>query len=63
MMGCPIPKAMDGRVLREIFLPGSEPDERATMWTDSEPKAQPKKGMTEEEDATIAERLQNLGYI
>jgi predicted AlkP superfamily phosphohydrolase/phosphomutase len=63
MMGCPIPKAMDGRVLREIFPPGSEPDERATMWTDSEPKAQPKKGMTEEEDATIAERLQNLGYI
>ena len=36
MLGLPVPRYMDGRVLTEIFKPGSEPAERPVRYTDYE---------------------------
>ncbi len=62
VMGCPVSKDMDGRILGEIFSPGSEPDKRPIKRTDLEPETQSESDMTEDEDATVAKRLHNLGY-
>jgi predicted AlkP superfamily phosphohydrolase/phosphomutase len=62
VMGEAVPRDTDGRVLREIFQPGSELD-RAVMYQESETGNKDTMSFTEEESQAIQERLRNLGYI
>jgi predicted AlkP superfamily phosphohydrolase/phosphomutase len=63
LLGLPVPRDMDGRVLTEIlderFLAS-----RHVEYTDetSEPSP-PKRGLTEEEEEQVTDRLRGLGYV
>lgn len=64
LLDLPVPKDMDGRVLKEIFKEGSAPAKREV--TSYEPKIQRKDvliEMPEEDERRIEERLRSLGYL
>jgi predicted AlkP superfamily phosphohydrolase/phosphomutase len=59
MLGLPVPADMDGRVLVETLKQPGTVRSGASAERDREPGP----GYSEEEEAEIAERLKNLGYI
>ena len=64
-MGLPIPKDMDGRVLKEAFLPRYL-KENPIQFEEASGAEGPNtifEGYSKEESEKIAERLKNLGYI
>jgi len=63
LMNCPVPEDMDGHVLSEIFAPESAPARRAVSQMEAATAVQRKTDLTEEDTATITERLRNLGYL
>ncbi len=63
LMGCPVPKDMDGRVLSEIFMPESEPARRAVTWMEALTAPNQEGDLAEEEAAVVVERLRDLGYL
>jgi predicted AlkP superfamily phosphohydrolase/phosphomutase len=61
-LGEPVPRCADGRVLQEVFAPGTEPSECTIKRTDdgtSEPDAESDEISYE----AVEERLQGLGYL
>lgn len=62
--GIPIPKDMDGRVLREIFEENSNLAKTPTVYQDIEKRSlKNKEAFTDENEERIKERLRKLGYI
>ena len=62
LMNLPVLAAMDGRVLREAFKPGSEPAQRPIQVVGGEGIGMGS-GLTTEEEAEIRERLRAMGYL
>lgn len=63
LFGLPVPKDMDGRVLREVLKPGSEPHSRDIRYK-GESKYQPGKAVEDEKsEKEIKEKLRKLGYL
>lgn len=62
-LGVPIPDTMDGRVLSELFSPGSIPEPRKSA--PSEPSAKDALGASysPEDESTVEGRLRGLGYL
>lgn len=60
MLGLPVPKDMDGRVLQEVFIQGD-----AVKYQEGDTSISPRKkpSYSDEEEAQITERLKNLGYL
>lgn len=65
ILGVPIPKDMDGRVLKEIFEKESELARKPVLYQEMEEKrlARRKKGFKSEDEKKIKERLRELGYL
>jgi predicted AlkP superfamily phosphohydrolase/phosphomutase len=66
LMGLPIPKDMDGRVLKDAFLPQyltENPIQFEEESKEDEGSSTIFEGYSKEESEKIAERLKNLGYI
>lgn len=62
IMNVPIPSDMDGRVLKEIFKPRSDPAKRDIKYV--EPSVEkPKRRLRRKEKKELEERLRALGYI
>lgn len=61
LLGRPIPRVLDGRVLEEIFVspPQISFEESETLL----PEGNGRPGFTEEESAQVEERLRTLGYL
>jgi hypothetical protein len=55
ILGLPIPRVLSGRVLEEIFEPGSA--------NSVQPRYQAESGLTPEEEALLVDRLGALGYL
>jgi predicted AlkP superfamily phosphohydrolase/phosphomutase len=55
ILGLPIPRVLSGRVLEEIFEPGSA--------NSVQPRYQAESGLTLEEEALLVDRLGALGYL
>lgn len=63
MMGLPIPREMDGRVLKEIFKEESTPSKRSIRYTkDMKERNRPSK-LTKEEEEKIIKKLRAMGYL
>jgi len=65
VVGLPVPKSMDGRVLSELFTPQFQ-EERPVTFEESRSKEEPKshKGVySTKEESAIEERLRGLGYL
>jgi predicted AlkP superfamily phosphohydrolase/phosphomutase len=65
VMGLPVPKSMDGKVLSELFTPQFQ-EECPVTFEESRSREEPKsdKGVYNmEEEALIEERLRGLGYL
>ncbi|MBN1584492.1 MAG: alkaline phosphatase family protein, partial [Anaerolineae bacterium] len=62
VLGVPVPRAMDGHVLTDMFQDGNE---RVIEYQDGEASSaeEPAHQFTEEEQQAIEERLRGLGYI
>lgn len=66
LMGIPIPENMDGSVLREAIEPSllrKRPTAKAPFSAEQQGTGPQGTGYTEEETASIRERLKDLGYI
>jgi predicted AlkP superfamily phosphohydrolase/phosphomutase len=62
--GVPIPADVDGRVLREVWAPESEPACREVQRAGGEAVRPPREAeYSEEEERLIEERLRGLGYV
>ncbi len=59
----PIPREMDGKVLKEIFLPGTNPSERKVMFQEVSEDRIRSYQMSKEEEERVTKRLRELGYI
>jgi len=63
LFGLPVPKDMDGNVLKDIFRPGSEPAKRKVKYCEPLKRKDVKeKTLSEKEHKKIKERLKALGY-
>lgn len=62
-MGIPIPKDMDGRVLKEIFKKGSEPAKREVEFQDPLERKRRGTEIEKRHEEEIKERLRDLGYL
>ena len=65
LLGVPVPKEMDGRVLEEAMLPVLHDDLHITYDTQEglRPELTPVAEMSPEDEEILLTRLQNLGYI
>lgn len=66
LIGAKLPRDLDGKVLRQIFRPGSIAASREVKYLESSSLDMGEKGqtgITEEEEALLRQRLHNLGYI
>ena len=67
MFGLPIPKDMDGKVLKKIFKPNSEIAKRKVRYVDPNyyrvVKRRRKVRTGKKDEELIKERLRALGYI
>ncbi|MGB2705437.1 MAG: alkaline phosphatase family protein [Candidatus Omnitrophota bacterium] len=64
VLGVPIPDDLDGRVLREIFEPGSPYAEQETRYQGpSVIEREEKKAYSKREEEKVKKRLEALGYI
>lgn len=62
LMGCPIPRDMDGRVLVEM-IEDSVVASRAPAYQEPASLAQPPAPLSSDEDQQVVERLRELGYL
>jgi len=62
LMGLPIPKNMDGRLLWEVLRQGMD-TERPPIYVDSEDFQESVEGLSPEEGEMVKEQLRQLGYI
>lgn len=62
LMGCPIDKQIDGRVIKEIFAEDSKPYQEGPEYTSGQ-NEKTKEGMSKQEEEKIKQRLKNLGYL
>ena len=63
LFGLPVSTNTDGRVLHEVFAPGSSAS-AAVRYTDDAGKAgEMGSGLTTEEEELVMERLKELGYV
>lgn len=64
LFNLPIPKDIDGRVLKEIFKNNSDVNTREVKYSEPKRRQEMKAGkLKEEEKKIIRERLKNLGYV
>jgi predicted AlkP superfamily phosphohydrolase/phosphomutase len=63
MYGLPVPEDMDGRVLKEIFRPGSEPARREEKKQKPSNLRSTEKKINKKDEERIKESLRALGYI
>jgi len=68
MMNMCVPRDMDGRVLKEIFRPHSEPVRRKVIYLDEKEKIgarvlKEEEPFTKEDEEKVKERLRRLGYL
>ncbi len=63
MFGLPVPEDMDGRALKEIFRPGSEPAEQKVSYTEPDREKRERHMQKKEDEEKIKQRLKDLGYI
>jgi predicted AlkP superfamily phosphohydrolase/phosphomutase len=64
LLGIPILEDMDGRVLKEIFIEGSEPSQREIRYQSPPKKLRKKKHeISKEESELLKDRLRALGYL
>lgn len=63
LLGAPAPAAMDGRVLLDIFQPGSPPRQRDVAWDETIYDATAGAELTPDEQAQIEKQLRDLGYL
>jgi arylsulfatase A-like enzyme len=66
MIGCRIPKNVDGKVLLNMFRKDSEPAKRNVQFEKREKKLKTTRRareVTRDEEEKILERLRELGYI
>ncbi len=63
VLGVPLPDDLDGRVLKEVFRPGSRYAEREIRYQGASAISADKATYSEEEEAKIRERLKALGYV
>ncbi|MFQ5821165.1 MAG: alkaline phosphatase family protein [Candidatus Heimdallarchaeota archaeon] len=63
MMRLPVPKDMDGKVLKEIFKEGSDPARRAVKYEDYEETIGERDTRFISRKEEIKERLRKLGYL
>lgn len=65
IFGVPIPRGIDGRVLREIFQEDSNLAKKTVTYEKKEKQARPRDDQyySEEEKKIIVERLKDLGYV
>jgi len=63
VMGVPLPKDVDGRVLREIFKDKSDPAERLIQYQEGVEEKKKELRAGEEEERVIKDRLRSLGYL
>lgn len=63
MFGLPVPKDIDGRVLKEIFKKSSEVAKRRVKYSEPEEVRTEKYRLSEKEEMVIKERLKALGYL
>jgi len=64
ILGVPIPKDMDGKVLKEIFRPNSDCFKRESIFQEPlDEKEKKEYRWSEEEEEEIQERLKKLGYM
>jgi predicted AlkP superfamily phosphohydrolase/phosphomutase len=66
MLGVPLSSEMDGRVLHEIFSPGSGPAKAAVRYLDGEEGTKRKgkgEAISEDDEEKVKERLKALGYL
>jgi len=63
MLGLPVPEDMDGRVLKDIFTPGSHPQKNKPRFTKPEVMARQKVEKESGDEERMKQRLKELGYI
>jgi len=63
ILNVPIPKDMDGRVLKEMFEPGSDPAEREISYVEPSKRKVKRRKLSREEEKEIEKRLKALGYL
>lgn len=64
LYGLPVPREMDGRVLRKLFVPESDPYRRQVRYLgDGDGSGAAARDREEEETAIIEKRLRDLGYF
>ncbi|MBC2713705.1 MAG: hypothetical protein HF978_00140 [Desulfobacteraceae bacterium] len=63
LMGLPVMDYMTGKVLSEIFRPGSSPDRPPEIEKNDQRTAKEKHILSEDDQEKIKERLRNLGYL
>jgi predicted AlkP superfamily phosphohydrolase/phosphomutase len=61
-LGVPVPEAMDGRVLLDLF-PRTNGDERVLYSKDKAEEGPEQQGLSKDESDLLAEQLRNLGYL
>jgi predicted AlkP superfamily phosphohydrolase/phosphomutase len=62
LMGSAVPEDMDGKVLRQLFKPGSEPNERTVRYRERTDSGRPKEEPLSEDEQAVRDRLRALGY-
>jgi len=62
LMGSAIPEDMDGKVLGQLFKPGSDPAERTVRYRERTDSGRPKGEPLSEDEQAVRDRLRALGY-
>ncbi|MCP4724273.1 MAG: hypothetical protein GY863_04525, partial [bacterium] len=63
MLGLPVPKNGDGKVLTELFKEGSELKKKEIKYIDIKDDEESEREDSEEDKEEVMKRLKNLGYI
>ena len=64
LMGVPIPRGLDGRIINEIFREGSDPKKRTPVYKELVVREKFEDyRMSQEDEIEIMERLRRMGYI
>lgn len=64
LIGVPIPRGLDGRILSEIFREGSDPKRRTPVYKELVVREKSEDyRMSQEDEMEIMERLRRMGYI
>lgn len=63
LMNIPLPKDLDGRILKEIFGDMSEPKKRVEKYMDYKKRKSHIRKVIEEDEDLVKDRLKGLGYL